>query len=69
MEMVSQFHYIFLLILCTGQIIDINDIEKVVRKAKQNNIMVIVDEAYGDYMSKDNSAINLVGKYIYLFLL
>ena len=25
----------------TGQIIDINDIEKVVRKAKQNNIMVI----------------------------
>ena len=47
----------------TGQIIDINDIEKVVRKAKQNNIMVIVDEAYGDYMSKDNSAINLVGKY------
>ena len=47
----------------TGQIIDVNDIEKVVRKAKQNNIMVIVDEAYGDYMPLDNSAINLVGKY------
>lgn len=47
----------------TGQIIDVNDIEKIVRKAKQNNIMVIVDEAYGDYMPLDNSAINLVGKY------
>ena len=47
----------------TGQIIDINDIEKAVRKAKQYNIMVIVDEAYGDYMPLDNSAIKLVGKY------
>lgn len=47
----------------TGQIIDVNDIEKIVRKAKQYNIMVIVDEAYGDYMPLDNSAIKLVGKY------
>ncbi len=47
----------------TGQIIDVNDIEKVVQKAKQYNIMVIIDEAYGDYMSLDNSAIKLVGKY------
>lgn len=47
----------------TGQIIDINDIEKIVQKAKENDIMVIVDEAYGDYMPLDNSAIKLVGKY------
>ncbi len=39
----------------TGQIIDVNDIEKAVRKAKQYNIMVIVDEAYGDYMSSTSS--------------
>ena len=36
----------------TGQIIDITDIEKIVEKAKQYNSIVIVDEAYGDYMSK-----------------
>lgn len=47
----------------TGQIIDVSDIEKIVRKAKQYNIMVIVDEAYGDYMKLNNSAIKLVGKY------
>ncbi len=47
----------------TGQIIDVNDIEKAVKKAKQYNTMVIVDEAYGDYMPLDNSAIKLVGKY------
>lgn len=47
----------------TGQIIDVNDIEKIVKKAKQYNIMVIVDEAYGDYMQLNNSAIKLVGKY------
>lgn len=47
----------------TGQIIDVNDIETIVKKAKQYHIMVIVDEAYGDYMTLDNSAIKLVGKY------
>lgn len=47
----------------TGQIIDISDIEEIVKKAKQYNINVIVDEAYGDYMKVDNSAITLVGKY------
>lgn len=47
----------------TGQIIDVSDIEKIVKKAKQYNIMVIVDEAYGDYMQLNNSAIKLVGKY------
>lgn len=47
----------------TGQVIDITDIEKIVIKAKENNIVVIVDEAYGDYTSKSNSAITLVNKY------
>lgn len=47
----------------TGQIIDINDIEKIIIKAKQYNIIVIVDEAYGDYMDKNNSSIKLVNKY------
>ena len=47
----------------TGQTIDINDIEKNVEKARENNIIVLVDEAYGDYMTKSNSAITLVNKY------
>lgn len=47
----------------TGQIIDIKDIEKVVIKAKKLDIIVIIDEAYGEYMSPENSAIQLVDKY------
>lgn len=47
----------------TGQIIDITDIEKVVKKAKLNGALVVIDEAYGDYMNISNSAINLVSKY------
>lgn len=47
----------------TGQIISVEDIEKIVEKAKVNNMMVIIDEAYGDYISNENSAIRLVNKY------
>lgn len=47
----------------TGQIIEIQDIEKIVKKAKKYNIIVIVDEAYGEYMNPNNSAINLVENY------
>ena len=47
----------------TGQIIAIEDIEKVVKKAKENDSIVIVDEAYGDYMQNYNSAIKLVNEY------
>ncbi len=47
----------------TGQIISVNDIEKVVKQAQKYDIMVIVDEAYGEYMEPNNSAIKLVEKY------
>ena len=47
----------------TGQIISISDIEKIVIKAQKYNITVIIDEAYGDYMSLENSAIALINKY------
>ena len=53
----------------TGQIIDLNDIGQIVEKARQCNIYVIVDEAYGDYMPLNNSAINLVDKYSNLIVL
>lgn len=53
----------------TGQIIKFEYIEEIVKKAKDYNSIVIVDEAYGDYMSANNSAITLVGKYNNLVVL
>jgi histidinol-phosphate aminotransferase len=47
----------------TGQVIDIADIERIVSEAVKFDITVIVDEAYGDFMEKDNSAVRLFAKY------
>jgi len=52
----------------TGQIIDIKSIESVVSETFRLGVCVIVDEAYGDYMCKENSAITLLGKYDNLFV-
>lgn len=53
----------------TGQIITIQEIEKIIKKADEVNTIVIIDEAYGDYMPKDNSAIKLIGKYKNLYVI
>lgn len=47
----------------TGQIINLDDIKKIVDLAYTKNIVVLIDEAYGDYMNPKNSAINLIYKY------
>ncbi|MBR0468689.1 MAG: histidinol-phosphate aminotransferase family protein [Mogibacterium sp.] len=47
----------------TGQCIDIGDIEKIVKGALKKDITVIIDEAYGDFMPKENSAVQLFAKY------
>lgn len=47
----------------TGQIIPLMEIEKILAAAQKQNVFVIVDEAYGDYMPKQNSAMQLVDKY------
>lgn len=47
----------------TGQIMPIEDIEKVLKAAYDKNVVVLVDEAYGDYMDSKNSAVTLVPKY------
>src|SRR5699024_4459156 len=52
----------------TGQIIPIEEIEFIVKKAAENSTCVIVDEAYGDYMDQQSSAISLVHKYENLFV-
>lgn len=47
----------------TGQIIPIEEIEKIVKEAQARNSFVVIDEAYGDYMDTVNSAIRLIEKY------
>ncbi len=47
----------------TGQCISIEDIEKIVAEAVRYDITVIIDEAYGDFMPKNNSAVQLFAKY------
>jgi len=47
----------------TGQLINICDIEIVVKEASKKDITIIVDEAYGDYVMEKYSAINLINKY------
>ena len=44
----------------TGQVIKLEDIKKIVKFAHTKNIVVLIDEAYGDYMNPKNSAINLI---------
>ncbi len=44
----------------TGQIIPLCEIEKICKAAAKTGATVIVDEAYGDFMPLENSAINLV---------
>ena len=53
----------------TGQIIDIKYIEEIVKTAQKYNIVVLVDEAYGEYMNLKNSAISLIKKYDNLVIL
>jgi histidinol-phosphate aminotransferase len=47
----------------TGQLINLNEIELLVREAEHRDVALIVDEAYGDYFEQRYSAINLINKY------
>ncbi len=47
----------------TGQAINLEDIEEILRQAERKDVVVVVDEAYGDYMEKEKSAVGLMGKY------
>ncbi len=52
----------------TGQSIPITELIRIIEKAEKLNICVIIDEAYGDFMHKENSAINLVNRFNNLFV-
>lgn len=47
----------------TGQVIDLEEIEKIIQQAKTKDVAVVVDEAYADYIGEENSAVNLMNKY------
>jgi histidinol-phosphate aminotransferase len=47
----------------TGQVIDLKEIEKVIQQAKTKDVTVVIDEAYGDYIGRESSAVNLINKY------
>lgn len=47
----------------TGQTIALKDIEEIVRKASRQDVPVIIDEAYGEFIEKKESAISLINVY------
>lgn len=47
----------------TGQVIPLADIERIAEKAYSLRTVLIIDEAYGEYMPFENSAINLIPNY------
>ncbi len=47
----------------TGQVIPITDMERIAKRALELDTVLVVDEAYGDYMPLTNSAIRLIKKY------
>jgi len=47
----------------TGQFISLGDIEIIVREAAKKDVIVIMDEAYGDYFEERYSAVNLFNGY------
>lgn len=47
----------------TGQLIPLEALEQVAAKALQMNRILVIDEAYGDYLPFEATAVNLTGKY------
>ncbi len=47
----------------TGQVINCDVIEHIIKKAEPLGIAVVIDEAYGDLMANENSAIKYLEKY------
>ena len=47
----------------TGQLIPLSEIEEILIRAKKKGVAVAVDEAYGDYVENENSAIRFANKF------
>jgi len=44
----------------TGQIIPLEDIERILHKARKFGLPVMIDEAYGDFTAQENSSLSLI---------
>lgn len=53
----------------TGQVVSLKQIHKIVQRGKELGVAVIIDEAYGDFISNQESAISLLHKYPNLIVL
>lgn len=53
----------------TGQVIDLYALEKIAQRAADVGAAVIIDEAYGDFMPNQNSAMRLVDNYPNMIML
>jgi histidinol-phosphate aminotransferase len=47
----------------TGQVLPIEDVERIVAAGKEKDIAVVVDEAYADFIPPEESAVCLLDKY------
>lgn len=47
----------------TGQAVPLEDLETILAAANANGTAVVIDEAYGEYIPKKNSAVSLLDKY------
>lgn len=47
----------------TGQALSLQELEVILKRARELNIVVIVDEAYGDFLDRDESAVALINKW------
>ncbi len=47
----------------TGQIIPVESVKRMAVRAREMGVVVVVDEAYGEFMEKDNSAVNLLSEF------
>ena len=53
----------------TGQAMRKDDLIKIIDYAEKRNVGVLIDEAYGDYISKEESCIDLIKKYENLIII
>lgn len=53
----------------TGQVLTQEEIELLIRAAAKRDAAIIVDEAYGDFMPAENSAVRFVNQYDHVYVL
>lgn len=53
----------------TGQVLNADEVERLIRAAQKRDAAIIIDEAYGDFMPTELSAVRFIHKYDNLYVL